>query len=75
MVGLLLLHALDDVSETLVVEAPGDGLASFWLGGSRVKVKSRSPAFSRLSATARHLSRHFRRKALRRFSICAAVAP
>src|SRR5438045_9473346 len=33
-----------------------------WLGGSRVKVKSRSPASSRLSATALHLSRHLRRK-------------
>ena len=28
-----------------------------WLGGRRVKVKSRSPASSRLSATARHLIR------------------
>src|SRR6266487_47055 len=37
-----------------------------WLGGSRVKVKRRSPASSRLSATARHLSRHLRMKALRR---------
>src|SRR5437660_11441218 len=39
-----------------------------WLGGSRVKVKSRSPASSRLSATALHLSRHLRRKARRRCS-------
>ena len=45
-----------------------------WLGGSRVKVKRRSPASSRLSATARHLSRHLRMKALRRLSICAGVA-
>ena len=30
-----------------------------WPGGRRVKVKSRSPASSRLSATARHFSRHF----------------
>src|SRR2546430_4308487 len=45
-----------------------------WLGGSRVKVKRRSPASSRLSATARHLSRHLRMKALRRPSICAGVA-
>src|ERR1700730_4447469 len=36
-----------------------------WLGGSRVKVKSRSPASCRLSATARCLSRHLRMKALR----------
>src|SRR6185436_17324960 len=42
-----------------------------WLGGSRVKVKSRSPASSRLSATALHLSRHLRRKARRRCSISA----
>src|SRR5689334_8582670 len=28
-----------------------------WLSGSRVKVKSRSPASSKLSATARHFSR------------------
>src|ERR1700751_4664824 len=31
-----------------------------WLPGNRVKVKSRSPASSRLSATALHLSRHLR---------------
>src|ERR1700684_467397 len=37
-----------------------------WLGGSRVKVNSRSPASSRLSATARCLSLHLRMKALRR---------
>ena len=37
-----------------------------WLGGRRVKVNSRSPASSRLSATARCLSRHLRMKALRR---------
>src|SRR5437868_652005 len=35
-----------------------------WLGGSRVKVKRRSPASSRLSATALCLSRHLRKKAL-----------
>src|SRR5881398_2976583 len=35
-----------------------------WLSGNRVKVKSRSPASSRLSATALHLSRHLRMKAL-----------
>ena len=35
-------------------------------GGNRVKVKSCSPASSRLSATARHLSRHLRMNALRR---------
>src|SRR3982751_4398028 len=45
-----------------------------WLGGSRVKVNSRSPASSRLSATARHLSRHLRRKALRRSAISVGVA-
>src|SRR5215218_4809970 len=37
-----------------------------WLGGRRVKVNSLSPASSRLSATARPLSRHLRRNALRR---------
>src|SRR5882724_6414076 len=31
-----------------------------WLAGNRVKVKSRSPASARLSATARCLSRHLR---------------
>jgi hypothetical protein len=40
----------------------------------RVKVKSLSPASSRLSATARHLRRHFRRNALRFVSIPAAVS-
>jgi hypothetical protein len=45
-----------------------------WLGGSRVKVKSRSPASARLSATARCLSRHLRMNALRRFSISSRVA-
>ena len=50
-------------------------LADFhWLGGRRVKVKSRSPASSRLSATARHFSRHFRRNALRRSSTSVAVS-
>ena len=42
-------------------------------GSSRGKVKSRSPAFSRLSATALRLSRHLRRKAFRRVSTPAAV--
>src|SRR6516165_9020250 len=37
-----------------------------WLGGKRVKVNKRSPASSRLSATARCLSLHLRMKALRR---------
>src|SRR6185503_9513626 len=37
-----------------------------WLGGRRVKVNKRSPASSRLSATARCLSLHLRMKALRR---------
>ena len=45
-----------------------------WLGGKRVKVNSLSPASSRLSATARHLSRHFRRKVLRLASISCRVA-
>jgi hypothetical protein len=36
--------------------------------GSRVNVKSWSPASSRLVATASHLSRHLRMKTLRRFS-------
>ena len=35
-----------------------------WPGGRRVKVNSRSPASSRLSATARHFSRHLRMKVL-----------
>ena len=42
-----------------------------WLTGNRVKVNSRSPASSRLSATALHLSRHLRMKARRRTSISA----
>jgi hypothetical protein len=45
-----------------------------WLGGSRVKVKSRSPASSRLAATARCLSLHLRMKALRRAAISSGVA-
>ena len=45
-----------------------------WSGGRRVKVKSRSPASSRLSATARCLSRHLRMKALRRVSISSRVS-
>jgi len=36
-------------------------------GSSRVKVNSRSPASSRLPATALHYSCHLRRNALRRF--------
>jgi hypothetical protein len=36
--------------------------------GRRVNVKSRSPASSRLLATASHFSRHLRMNALRRFS-------
>src|SRR4029077_4093578 len=43
-----------------------------WLTGNRVKVNSRSPASSRLSATALHLNRHLRMKARRRTSISAA---
>src|SRR5436309_15269120 len=45
-----------------------------WLGERRVKVKRRSPASSRLSATGLHLSRHLRRKALRRAAISVGVA-
>jgi len=45
-----------------------------WLGGKRVKVNSLSPASSKLSAMARHLSDHFRRKALRLTSISCRVA-
>jgi hypothetical protein len=37
-----------------------------------VKVNSRSPASSRLSATARHLSRHLRMNDLRRVSVTGA---
>src|SRR6476469_2455619 len=37
-----------------------------WLSGNRVKVNSRSPASSKLSATARHFSRHLRMNDLRR---------
>src|SRR6266536_2203787 len=44
-----------------------------WLGGRRVKVNRRSLASSRLSATARCLSRHLRMKALRRASISSRV--
>src|ERR1019366_9400120 len=36
-----------------------------WLLGNRVKVKSLSPASSRLAATAWHFTRHLRMKALR----------
>ena len=45
-----------------------------WLGGMRAKVNKRSPASSRLSATARCLSLHFRMKALRRAAISSGVA-
>jgi hypothetical protein len=45
-----------------------------WLGGKRVKVKSGSPASSRLLATALCLSRHLRMKALRCFSISSGVS-
>src|SRR5205814_6190326 len=40
-----------------------------WLSGNRVNVNSRSPASSRLSATARHFSRHLRMNDLRRASM------
>jgi hypothetical protein len=36
-----------------------------WLFGNRAKVNSLSPASSRLTATARHFSRHLRMNALR----------
>jgi hypothetical protein len=42
--------------------------------GSRVNVKSWSPASSRLLATASHLSRHLRTNALRRFSMACGVS-
>src|SRR3954453_1649815 len=45
-----------------------------WLGGRRVKVNSLPPASSRLSATARHFSRHLRRNALRRSATSVGVA-
>src|SRR5207253_11232346 len=61
--------AENDLSISSVVRA-----LFHWLGGSRMKVKSRSPASSRPSATALHLSRHLRRKARRRVSISAAEA-
>jgi hypothetical protein len=44
-----------------------------WLGGRRVKVNKRSPASSRLSATAWCLSLHLRMKALRRTSTSSGV--
>jgi hypothetical protein len=45
-----------------------------WLWRKRRKVKSRSPASSKLSATALHFSRHLRRKALRLRSTSLAVS-
>jgi hypothetical protein len=45
-----------------------------WLGCRRVKANSRSPASSRLVATAPHRSRHFLRNALRFASTSCAVA-
>src|ERR1051326_5364685 len=45
-----------------------------WLSGNRVKVNNRSPASSRLSATARHFSRHLRMNDLRRASTSFAYA-
>ena len=47
--------------------------ADYWLEGNRVKVNSRSPASSRLSATARHFSHHLRMNDLRRVSISCGV--
>src|SRR6476660_6964788 len=46
-----------------------------WLGGRRVTVNSLSPASSRLAATARHLSRHLRRNALRRSATSVGAHP
>ena len=44
-----------------------------WLLGKRAKVNNRSPASSRLSATARHLNRHLRTKAFRLASISRPI--
>ena len=44
-----------------------------WLFGKRVKVNILSPASSRLSATARHFSRHLRMNALHFASISGFV--
>jgi hypothetical protein len=50
-------------------------LANFHTSGGRpVKANSRSPASSRLSATARHSRRHLLRNALRRVAISASVS-
>ena len=52
-----------------------DVLALFhWLDGSRVNANNRSPASSKLSATARCLSRYLRMNAFRRVSISLGVA-
>jgi hypothetical protein len=61
------LELLVEPFEALVVRA-----LRHLLGG-KVKVKSRSPASSRLLATASCLSRHLRMKALRCFSISSEV--
>jgi hypothetical protein len=53
-------HAPPDLRRRIRFRAPGSG--------------RRSPASSRLSATARHFSRHLRRKARRRASISCGVA-
>ena len=46
-----------------------------WLGGRQVKMKMYSPASSRLSATARCLSRGWRMRVLRGTSILARSGP
>ena len=45
-----------------------------WLGGNAANANNRSPASSKLSATARCLSRHLRMNALRRVSISSGVS-
>jgi hypothetical protein len=44
-----------------------------WLGGKRRKANKRSPASSRLAATAGHFSRHLHTNALRRRSTSFAL--
>jgi hypothetical protein len=65
---ILRLNSSRSRSTALVVRTPRD-----WLGRRRVKVNKRSPASSRLSATARCLSLHLRMKALPRASISSCV--
>jgi len=65
---------LDPSIELLVQLLDGAWWDGRWLGGSRVEVKSRSPASCRLPTTVRCLSRHLRMKALRRVSILSRDA-